>query len=181
MGLFPGHESLTKYVSCGSKQILTWVYFYSAWFLKISWGWFRSASRHQYIYIYIYNTQHIYIYIYIYDSFPLAWSTTDFLITQPPLQTQKLDAWFKWTKQNLTWVYFYSAWFLKNLLGSFPSASRHQRVQKSRFTRPREPNMCLVSLALLGPNKFWHGLLSLSLVSQKLVGVRFPQLHSINM
>ena len=99
MGLFPGHESLTKYVSCGSKQILTWVYFYSAWFLEICWCSFRSASRHQYIYVY--NTQHIYIcvvlvciyiYIYIYDSFPLAWSTTDFLITQPPLQTQKLDA-----------------------------------------------------------------------------------------
>jgi len=158
MGLFPGHESLTKYVSCGCKQILTWVYFYSAWFLEICWCSFRSASRHQYIYVY--NTQHIYmccvglyiyIYIYIYDSFPLAWSTTDFLITQPPLQTQKLDAWFKWTKQNLTWVYFYSAWFLKNLLGSFPSASRHQRVQKSRFTRPLEPNQVCASF----PLAFW--------------------------
>ena len=49
MGLFPGHESLTKYVSCGSKQILTWVYFYSAWFLEICWCSFRSASRHQYM------------------------------------------------------------------------------------------------------------------------------------
>ena len=49
MGLFPGHESLTKYVSCGSKQNLTWVYFYSAWFLEICWCSFRSASRHQYM------------------------------------------------------------------------------------------------------------------------------------
>ena len=44
-----------------------------------------------------------------------------------------------------------------------------------------QPNLCLISLGLLGPNKFWHGLLSLNMVSQKLVGVRFPQLHRINM
>ena len=40
--------------------------------------------------------------------------------------------------------------------------------------------MCLVSLGLLDPNNFYVGLLSLSLVSQKLVGVRFPQLHGTN-
>ena len=32
----PGFSSLTKHVPCGPKQILTWVYFDSAWFLKIS-------------------------------------------------------------------------------------------------------------------------------------------------
>ena len=136
MGLFPGHESLTKNVSCGPKQILTCVYFHSAWFLKNLLGSFPSALRRQHcyricfpwpwepkercasfplafwtqtkfdlcwlslilvsqnllvfvslslktpIYIYIYTTSNIYICIY--DSFPLAWSTTDFLITQPP-------------------------------------------------------------------------------------------------
>ena len=45
-----GHGSLTKHVSCGSKQILTWVYFDSAWFLKILLGLFPSASWHQYLY-----------------------------------------------------------------------------------------------------------------------------------
>ena len=41
--------------------------------------------------------------------------------------------------------------------------------------------MCLVSLGLLDPNIFFYmGFLSLSLVSQKLVGVCFPQLHGTN-
>ena len=50
MGLFPGHESLTKNVSCGPKQILTCVYFHSAWFLKNLLGSFPSALRHQHCY-----------------------------------------------------------------------------------------------------------------------------------
>ena len=50
MGLFPGHESLTKNVSCVPKQILTCVYFHSAWFLKILLGSFPSAKWHQCLY-----------------------------------------------------------------------------------------------------------------------------------
>ena len=34
---------------CGPKQILTWVHFPSAWFLKFYWRSFRSASGHQHI------------------------------------------------------------------------------------------------------------------------------------
>ena len=46
----PDFSSLTKHVPCGPKQILTWVYFDSAWFLKILLGSFPSASWHQYLY-----------------------------------------------------------------------------------------------------------------------------------
>ena len=73
--------------------------------------------------------------------------------------------------------------FSKTCWGTFPSASWHQHVEKSRFTWPWEPNQVCASF----PSAFWTqtnfdlGLLSLSLVSQKLLGVRFPQLHSTNM
>jgi len=134
-------------------------------------------------------------------------------------------------KQFCTWVYFPSAWFLKNLLGicfpqlhgtntyirvvslglaslrlldpniffhgftfpqpdfskicsvTFPSASWHQHVEKSRFTRPGEPNEVCASL----PSAFWTQtifymcLLSLSLISPILVRLRYPQLHGTNM
>ena len=40
--------------------------------------------------------------------------------------------------------------------------------------------MCHVSRGLVDQTKFDVGLLSLSLVSQKLVGVRFPQPHGTN-
>ena len=48
-------ESLTKHVHrfpppCESKQILTWVHFPSACFLKFYWRSFRSASGHQHTY-----------------------------------------------------------------------------------------------------------------------------------
>ena len=48
-------ESLTKYVPrfpppCGSKQMLTWVHFPSACFLKFYWRSFRSASGHHHTY-----------------------------------------------------------------------------------------------------------------------------------
>ena len=62
--------------------------------------------------------------------------------------------------------------FSKTCWGTFPSASRHQHVEKSRFTWPWEPNQVCASF----PSAFWTqtnfdlGLLSLSLVSQKLVG-----------
>jgi len=73
---------------------------------------------------------------------------------------------------NLTWFTFPQPGFSKTCWGTFPSASRHQHVEKSRFTWPWEPNQVCASF----PSAFWTqtnfdlGLLSLSLVSQKLVG-----------
>ena len=65
-------------------------------------------------------------------------------------------------KQFFTWVYFPSAWFLKNLLG-YVSLS---------FTAPtcREEWFHCASFPLAFQIIFDTGLLSLSLVSQKLVG-----------
>ena len=106
MGLFPGHESLTKNVSCGPKQILTCVYFHSAWFLKNLLGSFPSALRHQHCY----------------------------RICFPWLENLKKDVprfpWPSGPKQNLTCVDFPSSWFLKIYWCSFRSASssRHQHM-----------------------------------------------------
>ena len=75
-------------------------------------------------------------------------------------------------KQNLTSVYFPSAWFLKTCWGTFPSASRHQHVEKSRFTVPRFPRPS-------GPKQFLTRVYFPSAWFLKnLLGVRFPQLHA---
>ena len=91
---------------CGPKQILAWVYFDSAWFLKILLGSFPSASWHQYLYgIEVNQTKF---------DLPVG-------LLSLSLVSQKLVA------------------------------SRHQRVQKSRFTRPLEPNQVCASF----PLAFW--------------------------
>ena len=74
-------------------------------------------------------------------------------------------------KQIFTWVYFHSAWFLKNLLGLFPSASHHQHCYRIRFPWTWEPKEIRSSFlsAFCAQTKFDLCLLSLSLLSQKLL------------
>ena len=80
--------------------------------------------------------------------------------------------WPSGPKQILTWFTFPRPGFSKTCWGTFPSASLHQHVEKSRVTWPCEPNPVCASfpLAFWTQTNFDLGLLFLSLVSQKLVG-----------
>ena len=105
MGFFSlAHESLTKYVPCGPKQILTWVYFHSAWFLTNWWVHFPQPR------------------------------ITNIAIGFVSLGLENLKKYVprfsqpSAPKQNLTCVYFPSACFLKNYGCPFCSASRHQHM-----------------------------------------------------
>ena len=74
--------------------------------------------------------------------------------------------------------------FSKTCWDTFPSASWYQHVQKSRFTRPWEPNQVCASL----PSIFWTQTFFFTWVYflsawflKNLLGIRFPQLHVTNM
>ena len=86
---------------------------------------------------------------------------------------------FPWTsgpKLILTLGYFPSAWFLKKTcLGTFPSASQQQHVEKSHFTVPGFPQPS-------GPKQTLTSVyFPLAWFLKKLVGVHYPQLQGTNM
>ena len=136
----------------GPKHFFTWVSFHSAWFLKNLLGYvslsFTAPTCRE-------------------ESFHSA------LRTQPSMCLVSLGLLDLDPNNFLHGFTFPQPSFSKTCWGTFPSASRHLHVEKSRFTVPRFP--------WLSQTIFDTGLLSLSLVSQKLVGVRFPQLHGTNM
>ena len=74
---------------------------------------------------------------------------------------------------------FPQASFSTTCRGSFPSASWHQNLYRSRFPRPFL-TCAAFPRALWIQTRFDLSLLSLSLVHQKLEGVRFPQPHGTN-
>ena len=140
---------------------LTWFTFPQPGFSKTCWGTFPSASRHQHV-----------------EKSRFTW----------PWEPNQVCASFPsafWTQTNFDLGLLSLSLVSQKLVGTFPSASRHQHVEKSRFTWPCEPNWYQVCakfpLVFWTQTFFYMGLLFLSLVSQKLVGVRFPQLHGTYM
>jgi len=77
-------------------------------------------------------------------------------------------------KQKLTWTCFPLAWFLKNLWGSFRSASGRQHTYRIRFPWSARPKW-LPSLSLVAPNKFWPGFTFPKPGLSNFIGNRFAQ------